>query len=103
MRARVQEDAMSNFGDANNVIAFRYATIEIDGDAIHPVTCTALDTVMALVEVQAKKLDGELKNQPGPARQKIKISVRFDPQLIAMIGDRAMYEVTLDALPGGAA
>ena len=59
---------MSNLGDANNVIAFRCATIEIDGDAIHPVTCAALDTVMALVEVQAKKLDGELKNQPGPSR-----------------------------------
>jgi hypothetical protein len=103
MRVRVQEVAMSNLGDANNVFAFRCATIEIDGDALRPVTCAVIDTVMALVEVQAKKLEGELKNQPGPARQKVKISVRFDPQLIAMIGDRAMYEVTLEALPGGAA
>ena len=94
---------MSNLGEADNVFAFRSATIEIDMDALRPVTCAALETVMALVEVQAKKLEGELKSQPGPPRQEVKISVRFDPQLIAMIGDRAMYEVTLEALPGGAA
>ena len=94
---------MSNLGDAGNVFAFRSATIEIDADALRPVACAVLETVMALVEVQAKKLEGELKSQPGPARQEVKISVRFDPQLIAMIGDRAMYEVTLETLPRGAA
>ncbi len=92
---------MSNLCDANNVFAFRCATIEIDADALRPVTCAVFDTVMALVEVQAKKLEGELQSQPGPARQEVKISVRFDPQLIAMIGDRAMYEVTLETLPRG--
>ncbi len=92
---------MSNLGDADNVCAFRCATIAIDTDALRPVTCAVIETVMALVEVQAKKLEGELKSQPGPARQEVIISVRFDPQLIAMIGDRAMYEVTLEALPGG--
>ena len=56
---------------------------------------------MALVAVQANKLEGELQSQPGPARQEVKISVRFDPQLIAMIGDRGMYEVTLETLPWG--
>ncbi len=94
---------MSNLDGANNVFAFRCATIAIDADALQPVTCAVIDTVMALVEVQAKKLEGELQSQPGPARQEVKISVRFDPQLIAMIGNRAMYEVTLETLPGGAA
>ena len=93
---------MSNLGDADNVFAFRCATIELDMDALRPVTCAVLETVMALVEVQAKQLEGELMSQPGPARQEVKISVRFDPQLIAMIGDRAMYEVTLETLTRGA-
>ncbi len=94
---------MSNLGNADNVFAFRSATIEIDADALRPVTFAVIETVMALVEVQAKKLEGELQSQPGPARQVVKISVRFDPQLIAMIGDRAMYEITLETLPGGTA
>ncbi len=92
---------MSSLGAADNVFTFRRATIAIDGDALRPVTCAVLDTVMALVEEQAKKLEDELKSQPGPARQEVKILVRYDPQLIAMIGDRAMYEVALEAIPGG--
>ena len=50
---------MSNLSDADNVFAFRCATIEIDLDALRPVTCAVLETVMALVDVQAKKLEGE--------------------------------------------
>ncbi len=92
---------MSSLGAADNVFTFRRATIAIDADALRPVTCAVIETVMALVEVQAKMLEGELQSQPGPARQEVKISVRFDPQLIAMIGNRAMYEVTLETLPGG--
>ena len=103
MRVQVQEVAMSNLGDADNVFAFRCATIKIDIDALRPVTCAFLETVMALVEEQANKLEDELKSQPGPARQEVNILVRYDPQLIAMIGDRAMYEVTLETLPRGAA
>ena len=95
--------AKSKLVEAVNGFAFRCAAIQIDIESVRPVTCAVSETGMALVEEQANKLEDELKSQPGPARQEVNILVRYDPQLIAMIGDRAMYEVTLETLPRGAA
>jgi hypothetical protein len=80
---------------AANVSAFRRASIEIDSAVICPATEAAVETLMALIEVETERLARELRSDPGSPRQAFEISVEFAPVLIAALRDPANYSVAL--------